>query len=288
MPAQGPLELSPAEGDDHDGDAQGEILFIGTATVLIRCLGFTILTDPNFLHQGQHAALGYGLRSRRLTEPARTIAELPPLDFVILSHHHGDHFDEVAARDLDKDVPIITTPRAARKLGRQGFRRPFALDTWETQTVTRGATRARITAVPARHAPQPLQVLLPPVMGSMIDFGRGDEDLFRLYISGDTLMYDRLAEIPERYPHIDLGLFHLGGTRVLGVMVTMDGADGVRAVRLVAPRAAIPIHFDDYTVFKSPLSDFKDAVAEANDLPTDVHYLDRGETYRFDLGRRTG
>lgn len=277
MPDPQPLELPAAGVPDV---SNGEILFIGTATVLIRYAGFTVLTDPNFLHQGEHAKLGYGLRSRRLTEPARTIEELPPLDLVILSHHHGDHFDEIAARDLAKDLPIVTTPHAARKLRRQGFTAPQELETWETQTVTRGGTRLDITALPATHAPQPLETLLPPVMGSMLDFQQGDDLLFRLYITGDTLLHDKLQEIPRRYPGIDLGLFHLGGTRVLGVLVTMDAKQGVQAVKIISPRAVIPIHFDDYTVFKSPLADFKTEMSNAA-LGADVHYLDRGETYRF-------
>jgi hypothetical protein len=52
-----------------------------------------------------------------------------------------------------------------------------------------------------------------------------------------------------------LALLHLGGTKVLGIMVTMDAQQGVE------PRTAI--HYNDYTVFKSPLDDFKRAVAEA-------------------------
>lgn len=39
--------------------ASGSLFFIGTATVLLRYAGFTILTDPNFLHQGDHVHLGY-------------------------------------------------------------------------------------------------------------------------------------------------------------------------------------------------------------------------------------
>lgn len=38
--------------------ASGSLFFIGTATVLLRYAGFTILTDPNFLHQGDHVHLG--------------------------------------------------------------------------------------------------------------------------------------------------------------------------------------------------------------------------------------
>src|SRR3954470_3652057 len=98
-----------------------QVTFIGTATVLLRVAGMTFLTDPNFLHQGEHAPLGGGLRSRRLTNPAIELDELPALDFVLLSHHHGDHFDPVVIERLPKDLPIVTTGHAARKLARHGF-----------------------------------------------------------------------------------------------------------------------------------------------------------------------
>lgn len=276
-----PIEL-PSDGTTRTFD-RGEITFIGTATVLVRYAGFTVLTDPNFLHAGEHAYLGLGLRSKRLTSPAMRIAELPPLDFVVLSHHHGDHFDAVAAEELDKDLPIITEAHACRKLRDQGFRAPIALDTWQSQVVTRGEARARVTAMPAKHAPQPLGALLPPVMGSLLEFHDGEDIAFRLYITGDTLMHERLAEIPRRHPNIDLCLIHLGGTRVAGILLTMDADQGVRALQTVAPRAAVPIHYDDYTVFKSPLEDFKRAAATAN-MSTEIHYLDRGDTYRFEVG----
>jgi L-ascorbate metabolism protein UlaG (beta-lactamase superfamily) len=267
-------------------DAHGEVTFIGTATVLIRYGGFTILTDPNFLHAGQHAYLGLGLRSQRLTDPAMTITELPDIDFVVLSHHHGDHFDDVAAEHLDKHLPIITEPHSARKLRKQGFERALELRTWDSQPVEKGGAHVRVTAMPGKHAPQPLQSLLPPVMGSMLEFGRGDEPTFRLYITGDTLLHDGLHHIPERYPDIDLCLIHLGGTRVAGILLTMDAEQGVKALQLIEPATAVPIHYDDYTVFKSPLEDFKAAAAAAS-LRTEIHYVGRGDTYRFEVPDRS-
>lgn len=262
--------------------AAGSITFIGNATVLIRYADFTILTDPNFLHRGEHVRLlGPLVRSRRLTDPALEIDALPPLDLVVLSHLHEDHFDRVAEARLDRRLPIVTTPHAADALGRKGFEAPCALDTWKSATATRGAVRLRVTAAPGRHGPPLLSRLLPPVMGSVLEFETAAGDLLlRLYITGDTLVTDRLREIPARYEQIDLALLHLGGTRLLGVLLTMDARQGVEALRIVRPGTAIPIHHDDYTVFKSPLADFEREVQAAG-LSDCLHTLRHGDTFMF-------
>jgi L-ascorbate metabolism protein UlaG (beta-lactamase superfamily) len=273
------------ESDDPPIGTTGSLMFVGTATVIVEIAGFRFMTDPNFLHQGEHAYLGLGLRSRRLTDPAIELDALPALDFVVLSHHHGDHFDQRVAADLRRDIPIITEPGSARKLREQQFRRVVALDTWQTQTVTRGDAWITITATPAKHAPQPLQALLPKVMGSILEIGWGGRARYRMYITGDTLMYDGIKQIAERYPDIDLCVIHLGGTRIAGVLLTMDAAQGISALRVVQPKVAVPIHNDDYTVFTSSVDDFRSAVAAA-DLTTEVRFLERGETYTFDVVER--
>ncbi len=272
-----PIELAPTQAPAAD-----QITFIGTATTVISVAGFTILTDPNFLHQGDRAYLGLGLSTKRLTEPALSIQQLPALDFIVLSHHHGDHFDRIAARDLDHNLPIVTEPHAARKLRSQGFRSPIPLPTWRSQSYKRGQTEVRVTSVPAKHAPRPLGYLIPPVMGSMLDFFRSGQRLLRIYITGDTLMHEGIGAIAGRFPDVDLCLIHLGGTRIAGVLLTMDARQGIEALRVIAPREAIPIHYDDYTVFRSPLADFK-RLTEWAGLPTSLRYLDRGETYRLNL-----
>ncbi|MDB5842441.1 MAG: fold metallo-hydrolase [Herminiimonas sp.] len=262
---------------------EGSVMFVGTATVLIRYAGFTILTDPNFLHKGDHVHLGYGLTSERLTNPAIDMDQLPPVDLVLLSHLHGDHFDQLVQQKLDRNVPILTTPDGARELEKMGFKATYPLGTWESLTVTRGKASVRITSMPGRHGPPVAAALLPEVMGSMLDFspeGAGKPS-YRMYISGDTLVYDDIEEIPRRFSDIDLALLHLGGTRILGVMkVTMDGKDGVRMMQIIAPQRAIPIHYNDYGVFKSPLADFEKEVNAAG-LQGKVTYLKHGESYAF-------
>jgi L-ascorbate metabolism protein UlaG (beta-lactamase superfamily) len=263
--------------------SRGSIFFVGTATVILRYAGFTILTDPNFLHAGDHVHLGYGLTAERLTNPALDIEQLPPLDFVVLSHYHGDHFDRIAEERLRKDVPIVTTEHAAGELRDKGFTAPVALDTWDSVTAEKNGSRVRITSMPGRHGPPVVEKFLPPVMGSMLEFeSAAGRTALRLYITGDTLVFDDLNEIPKRYPDIDLGLFHLGGTTIMGILLTMDAEQGVEAVRIINPKKVIPIHYNDYEVFKSPLEDFKRA-ADAAGLSERMIYLSHGETYDFEV-----
>jgi L-ascorbate metabolism protein UlaG (beta-lactamase superfamily) len=276
-------ELVLSGDADKPDFANGSVFFVGTATVILHYAGFTILTDPNFLHQGEHVHLGYGLRSARRTNPAIELEELPPIDFVLLSHMHEDHFDRVVEQKLNKDLPIVTTHHATAKLKKKGFRSPQSLNTWETLTVIKGEAKVKITSTPGRHGPGALAALLPPVMGSILEFQMlSGNTSFRLYVSGDTLVFEDIKEIPKRYPDIDLGLIHLGGTKAFGILLTMDGKQGVEAIQIIAPHITIPIHFNDYTVMKSPLEDFMQAVAAAG-LEQKVRYLSHGDTYRLEI-----
>ncbi|KAA0094759.1 MBL fold metallo-hydrolase [Mycolicibacterium sp. P1-18] len=259
------------------------VTFVGNATTLISYGDMTLVTDPNFLHRGQRAYLGYGLVSKRLREPALTVDQLPPLDAILLSHMHGDHWDRVGRKHLDHGLPVVTTPAAQKALLRSGFEQSVGLRTWDTHVITKGAHRVVVTALPGRHAPGWTQRLLPPVMGSMLEFGASDGSTSRrLYVSGDTLLIDELAEIPVRFESIDAGILHLGGTRLpagprlpFGLTVTMDGRQGAELVnRLDLPRA-IPVHYDDYGVFASPLADFTTEMTRRG-LEERLVHLERG------------
>ena len=201
------------------------LTFVGNATVLLRYGDLTVLTDPNFLHRGQHAYLGYGLVSARRHDPAIDVRDLPPLDAIVLSHLHGDHWDRVAQRHLDRDLPVLTTPHAAKRLHRRGFSRATGLQTWQRHTLTTGGAQVVVTAAPGEHAP----------------------------------VVARRLRLP------------------FGLTVTMDGRQGADLVELLSLPKVVPVHFDDYTVFASPLSDFRDEVTRRG-LGDRIVYVDRGET----------
>jgi L-ascorbate metabolism protein UlaG (beta-lactamase superfamily) len=275
-------------------DGLGSLFFVGNATLVLRLAGVTILTDPNFVLRGTEIPLGYGLTTTRLTDPAMGIEQLPELDAVLLSHFHADHFDEIAEQRLARDVPIVTTPQAARILEDKGFGETRPLETWATYEIDGDDGRVRITSLPGKHAPGVLEVALPDVMGSLIEVWSGSPagaaragvagasgssaapDL-RLYISGDTIIHEDLRQIPQRAGEIDLALLHLGGTRVMGMTVTMDAEQGMELLGILRPDRAAAIHYDDYEAFKSPIEDFVAAV-EAAGLTDRVDVLRRGET----------
>lgn len=135
---------SSQPSDDIDKNAS--LYFIGTATTVLQWHGIRILTDPNFLHAGDHVHLGPGVTATRKTNPAVDLHELPRIDAVLLSHYHADHFDQEVEKSLRRDLPIITTPHAkgcltktTGALGLAGnqkeagdiFERVYDLNTWE-------------------------------------------------------------------------------------------------------------------------------------------------------------
>jgi L-ascorbate metabolism protein UlaG (beta-lactamase superfamily) len=272
----------PAASGAQNSQSRGSVTFVGTATVIIRYGELTIMTDPNFLHEGDHVHLGYGLTSRRLTNPAIELEDLPPIDLIVLSHMHEDHFDRIVQKKLNRGIPIVTTRESSKVLDELGFTKSYPLKTWEALIVQKGNTTLRVTATPGRHGPPLIAKLLPEVMGSILDFGSKSAGAgYRMYISGDTMVFDDIREIPRRYPGVDLALLHLGGTRLLGlVTVTMDAKEGLDMLRIIVPKKAIPIHYNDYDVFKSPLSDFEEEIERAG-LRDKIIYLKHGEKYDF-------
>ena len=132
-------QFPPSSSPENKDNTNGSLYFIGTATTLLSYAGLRILTDPNFLHAGDHVHLGPGVSATRRTNPAVAIEELPRIDLVLLSHYHEDHFDRVVEEKLRRDLPIVTTEHARGCLvegkGEEGFTAVEAVREWESLVV---------------------------------------------------------------------------------------------------------------------------------------------------------
>ena len=86
--------------------------WLGHSTVLINFYGVNILTDPVLGSRvGIHVAGPVVLGMKRYVAPALTFRELPPIDLVLLSHAHMDHFDLRTLRRFDRR-PLVVTAHA--------------------------------------------------------------------------------------------------------------------------------------------------------------------------------
>jgi L-ascorbate metabolism protein UlaG (beta-lactamase superfamily) len=224
------------------------ITHIGGPTVLIEVGGWRLLTDPTFDPPGRKYNFGWGTGSRKLAGPAIAAADLAPIDAVLLSHdHHDDNLDAAGRALLPSAGVVVTTASGAKRLG-AGAR---GLEPWAaTRLEAPEWLSIEVTATPCRHGPP----LSRPIVGDVIGFAlRWDGQAHGvLWISGDTVLYDGVRQVADRL-QVDIALLHLGGVRfgVTGpVHYTMTAAQAVELCRLVAPRTAIPIHYEGWKHFR--------------------------------------
>ncbi|WP_405541924.1 MBL fold metallo-hydrolase [Streptomyces phaeochromogenes] len=241
------------------------VTHIGGPTTLIEADGWRLLTDPTFDPPGERYAFGWGTSSRKLTGPALAVADLPPIDAVLLTHdHHGDNLDTAGRALLPGVGTVLTTLSGAGRLG--GNARGLAAWT-STRLEAPGRPAIDVTATPARHGPP----LSRPVTGDVIGFALRWEGQRHgvLWISGDTVLYEGVREVARR---LDVGtaLLHLGSVRfpLTGpVRYTMNAAQAVGLCRELRPHTVLPVHYEGWGHFQEGRTAVE---AELADAPADI------------------
>ena len=225
------------------------ISHLGGPTTLIEVAGWRILTDPTFDPPGQRYFFGWGTTSRKLAGPSVSPDELGPIDAVLVSHHHhGDNLDPTAQALLPRWGTTVTTRKAAAALGG----RSVGLAAWETTTLEApGKPTITITATPCRHGPVGSEPITGPVIGFALAWDGQQNG--QLWVTGDTVLYPALREVPQR---LDVGtlLLHLGSVRFRYLSgwfrYTMDAREGAELIDLVAPTHVIPVHYEGWSHFQ--------------------------------------
>ena len=195
LPTSLPTPKETKVAPTGSGGENASIYFVGTATTILEWEGARLMTDPNFLHAGDHVHLGPGVQGTRVTNPAVDLHELPRIDAVLLSHYHADHFDQKVEASLRRSLPIITTPHAKGHLTSKGPEEDFSqvhdLDFFDSMFVDirkpasggkEGRTPAvKVTGMPGKHVPpgpggalraaNELLQAVPPTNGWMLELG---------------------------------------------------------------------------------------------------------------------
>ncbi|MFN2547543.1 MAG: MBL fold metallo-hydrolase [Myxococcales bacterium] len=215
-----------------DPSAPLSVVWVGHATVLIRLGRRYVLTDPN---------LGGAIFVvPRITPASLTPDQLPPLNLVLLSHLHVDHFDRGTMARLPRSTEVVFPPGTAAYTGLIHQTRKDVAKFWEP--IERGGIT--VTAVPVKHVGGRFMIDAlwnKGYAGYVID-GAGK----RVFFAGDT-GYDRAAfvEIGKRFPGIDLAMIPIAPAKG-GNVNHADPDEAVQIFRDVGAKYMIPIHFEAY------------------------------------------
>jgi L-ascorbate metabolism protein UlaG (beta-lactamase superfamily) len=232
------------------------VTWLGHATVVVDLDGTRLVTDP--------------VLSRRVFHLRRDApAQLPgSVDGVLVSHLHYDHLDLRSLVRLGRGLPVVVPRGGARAL--RGFGRPVEVEPGDAVEVG----SLRVEAVEAKHGggAGPLR----PRAGAVGFVVRGSRSI---YFAGDTDLFDGMAALAP----LDVALLPVGGWGPRLPPGHLDARNAARALALLRPAIAVPIHWGTYRVAWSrpaggaPAAEF--ALAAAAEAPAvDVRVLPVGGT----------
>ncbi len=193
-----PLRPNPKTWPDRGMHAA----WLGHSTILLKLDGFTILTDPVF---SPRVGINLGpltVGIKRLVDVAAEIAELPPIDLLLLSHAHMDHFDLPSLRGLEnRQTRVITASRTSDLLRVHRYANVHELR-WN-ESVQAGAAKVRAFEV-LHWGARMRSDLYRGFNGYLVEVGP-----YRLVFGGDTAYTDSFRQLRSSKP-VHLAIMPIG------------------------------------------------------------------------------
>ena len=233
------VRLDP--GRLHDPGGEPRLTWIGHSTFLIQYRGLNILTDPVFCERV--SPLRFAGPRRLVPLPIR-IPQLPPIDYVVVSHNHYDHLDLDSIRLLGNRPRYLVPLGLAALLAKAGIDRDrtLELDWWHRAELD----GLRATATPAQHWS-----------------GRGLRDRnrtlwcgwhlrladFSLWFAGDTGYNDvQFRDIGDHLGPVDLALIPIGAFEPRWFMRRqhVNPEEAVRIHQEVGSRLSVGMHWGTF------------------------------------------
>ncbi|MFC4809844.1 MBL fold metallo-hydrolase [Paenibacillus sp. GCM10023250] len=257
----------------HANTSEPALTWIGHSTFLIQLAGLNIVTDPVWAEQ---LAI-----HKRLVPPGVAIADMPPIDVVLISHSHYDHLNIASLKQLRGSKTLIVPVGLADKLRRKGFSSIIELDWWQSASI-RGV---RFHFVPAQHWTR--RTLTDTNSSRWGGFVMEREHVPTVYFAGDSGYFDGFKEIGRRFPGIDVALMPIGAYDPEWFMgpqhVTPEEA--LQAFRDAGARRFVPMHYGSYKLADDTPREALDRLeAEIRRLRLEagtVRILPHGETWRL-------
>jgi L-ascorbate metabolism protein UlaG (beta-lactamase superfamily) len=217
------------------------LTWLGHSSLLLEVDGRRVLVDPVF---GPRASPVSFVGPKRFHPPPATVAELPPLDVVLLSHDHHDHLDPPTIRAFaERRVPFVTSLGVGARLEAFGIepRLITELDWFEEHVVP--ATELSFTAAPAQHfSGRGLGDRNSTLWSSWV-LATGKR---RLFYSGDTGLTDELRDIGARFGPFDLSIIEIGAWHPAWGAIHLGAANALRAFDMLGGGTFLPVHWGTF------------------------------------------
>lgn len=236
-----------------------KITYIGGPTVLIEFGGLRILTDPTFDPGGEVYQPAPTYTLRKIDCPSESAEAIGRVDIVLLSHdHHFDNLDRAGRAALGSAALVLTTEAGAERLGG----RSRGLANWQSIDIPAPNQRMlRVVGTPARHGPEGGD--RGPVTGFILFFTDAPDAV--VYVSGDTVWFEGVAEISRRYS-VKVAILFMGAAKVsvagLGHL-TFTASEGVIAARTFNNATIVPVHFEGWAHFTESRTEIEHAFRDA-------------------------
>jgi L-ascorbate metabolism protein UlaG (beta-lactamase superfamily) len=215
------------------------VTYINHATVLIQMEGINILTDPIWsMRAGPASFLG----TRRVRAPGVAFEDLPPIDYVLISHDHYDHLDIPTIERLknDHDPVFIVGLGVGGLLAAHGIDKVIELDWWQSYNPGKGDIV--LNFVPAMHASGRAPFMENKTLwgGFVIDSSGG-----QVYFAGDTGYGQFIGDIAAEFRRIRLAVVPIGNYEKRWFMKSqhMNPEDAVMAHRTLGSPMSIGMHY---------------------------------------------
>lgn len=213
-------------------EGQVAITWIGHASFLIQFTDLNVLIDPNFAN--------WLFLLKRLKRSGLRFRDLPPIDLVLLTHAHFDHFHKPTLRKLPHPK-IGIMPRGVGDLAHNlGFSRVIEMEWWES--FSQDKSNWTVTFTPSQHWGARLLADRHRGYGGFVLEHQGR----KIYHAGDSAYFDGFKEIGKRLsPEIALlpiGAYHPETFRA----VHMGPDEAVKAFRDLNSRQLVPMHFGSF------------------------------------------
>ena len=226
------------------------VTWIGHATLLVQVEHVTFLTDPTWSNSASPVP-GFG--PRRFVEPGLAFENLPPIDFVLISHNHYDHLDLPTLRSLakrDADTVFFVPLGNAALLQGQGIANVKELD-WGQSAIFEGVT---VHCLPSQHWSKRSIADDHKALWSSWAVTSVEK---RFYFAGDTGYFPGFQAIGQKLGPFDLVAVPIGAYEPRAMMSEshMNPEEAVRAAVDLQARRAVAMHFGTFDLSDEPLEE---------------------------------